>query len=150
MCGRYTITVTLEELESMFRLGPLDNPNYRPRYNVAPGQMIPAILAHEGKNRLGELRWGLLPSWSQGEPSGRPLINARSESVHEKPAFRELLRTRRCLIPADGFYEWQTLDGGAKQPMRIVRKDRQPFAMAGLYELRQAEDGQRQSVLLWR
>ncbi|MEO3945618.1 SOS response-associated peptidase [Gorillibacterium sp. CAU 1737] len=145
MCGRYTITVTLEELESMFRLGPLDNPNYRPRYNVAPGQMIPAILAHEGKNRLGELRWGLLPSWSQGEPSGRPLINARSETVHDKPSFRGLFERKRCIIPADGFYEWQK-NGTARKPYRIVLKDRSLFSMAALYDTWIGPDGRKVST----
>ena len=142
MCGRYTITISLEELMLFYHIAESRIPHYQPRYNVAPGQAVPAIIHDGSANRLGELRWGLTPAWMQ-PGAAKPLINARSESVHEKPAFRELLRTRRCLIPADGFYEWQTLDSGAKQPMRIVRKDRQLFAMAGLYELRQSEDGQR-------
>lgn len=144
MCGRYTITVTLEELESMFRLGPLDNPNYRPRYNVAPGQMIPAIIAHEGANRLGELRWGLIPSWARDVKDGMKLINARSETAADKPSFRKLFERKRCLIPADGYYEWRK-DGASRKPYRIVLKDRSLFSMAALYDTWIGPDGSKVS-----
>lgn len=144
MCGRYSITISLDELLLFYHIAEARIPHYRPRYNIAPGQPIPAIIHDGERNRLGELFWGLKPSWMEQHP-GKPLINARSETVHEKPAFRELLRGKRCLIPADGFYEWQALADGTKQPMRIVRKDRAPFAMAALYDTWISTDGERRS-----
>ncbi|MFS0727780.1 SOS response-associated peptidase [Paenibacillus sp. 1P07SE] len=144
MCGRYSITISLDELLLFYHIADSRIPQYRPRYNISPGQPIPAIIHDGERNRLGELSWGLTPARMNQHP-GKPLINARSETVHEKPAFRELLRGRRCLIPADGFYEWQVLADGSKQPMRIVRKDRLPFAMAALYDIRLNPDGKRES-----
>ncbi|WP_438432900.1 SOS response-associated peptidase [Gorillibacterium sp. sgz500922] len=138
MCGRYTITVTMEELESMLQVGPWEN--YRPRYNVAPGQMIPAVVAQDGANRLGELRWGLIPSWAASPQEGLKLINARSETVADKPSFRRLFERKRCAVPADGFYEWDKR-GGTRQPYRFVRKDRSLFAMAALYDTWVGPDG---------
>lgn len=143
MCGRYTITVTLEELMEIFDLedatgiGP-----YRPRYNIAPTQMVPAIIAHEGRNRIGELRWGLIPQWAKDDKVGFQTINAKAETIIEKPAFRTPFMRKRCLIPADGFFEWKK-DGSAKQPYRIVLKDRKLFAMAGLYDTWINPDGQK-------
>jgi len=147
MCGRYTITVTMEELESMFRLGPREDANYRPRYNAAPGQMIPAIVAHEGANRLGELRWGLIPSWARGPQDGLKLINARSETAADKPSFRRLFERKRCVIPADGFYEWDKR-GGTRQPYRFVLKERPLFSMAGLYDTWIGPDGSKVSSVI--
>ncbi len=112
---------------------------FEPRYNVAPTQEVVVVRADpdSGRRTAAMLRWGLLPSWSKGVASGAPMINARSETLSEKPAFRNALRRRRCLVPADGFYEWQQSVGGAKgkkQPFYIHRPDGEPFAFAGLWE----------------
>ncbi|SCW27593.1 SOS response associated peptidase (SRAP) [Paenibacillus tianmuensis] len=110
MCGRYTVTVSFEELVLHFMLDRRPSA-YQPRYNAAPGQWIPAMIggAGDGANRLGELRWGLVPSWAQDDKSGAHMMNARAETAAEKPAFRNLLKRKRCLIPADGFYEWKRI-----------------------------------------
>ncbi|OUM96421.1 MAG: hypothetical protein A9Z00_13455 [Thermobacillus sp. ZCTH02-B1] len=147
MCGRYTITVTLEELIVRYTIGVANIPYHRPKYNVAPGQMVPAVISDGRTNRLGELRWGLIPSWAKDEKIGNRLINARAETAAEKPAFREPLRMRRCLVPADGFYEWRTEPDGSRQPMRIVLRSGGIFSMAGLYETWIAPDGRRISTV---
>ncbi|WP_141335461.1 SOS response-associated peptidase [Paenibacillus sp. tmac-D7] len=145
MCGRYTITVSWDELMMRFLLDGRPG-KYQPRYNAAPGQWIPAILGGEqgfgerAANRLGELRWGLVPSWAQDAKSGARMMNARAETVAEKPSFRTLLSRKRCLIPADGFYEWKKT-GGGKQPVRFVLKDGGLFGMAALYDTWVGEDG---------
>ncbi|WP_426453495.1 SOS response-associated peptidase [Paenibacillus sp. S-38] len=140
MCGRFTITVTWEELLLRFMLDPRAGA-YQPRYNVAPGQYIPAILGGgDAPNRLGELRWGLVPAWAHDDKSGARMINARSETAAEKPAFRSLLKRKRCLIPSDGFYEWKK-EGGRKQPVRFVLQDGAPYGMAALYDTWAAPDG---------
>jgi len=118
-------------------------PFHQPRYNVAPGQMIPAIIHDGAKNRLGELRWGLVPSWAEDQKSGYKLINARSETVHSK--FYNLVSRKRCLIPADGFYEWKT-SGTSKQPMRITLQSRELFSMAAIYDTWISPDKQRLST----
>ncbi len=109
-------------------------PAAAPRYNVAPGQTVPVLRQlSDTAAGLAPLRWGLIPSWSRDATIGNRLINARSETVAEKPSFRAAFRARRCLIPADGFYEWQRLDG-RKQPYFIRLAAATPFAMAGLWE----------------
>lgn len=140
MCGRYTITVSLEELMIRYLIGDTKVPYHRPKYNVAPGQQIMAIINDGTQNRLGELQWGLIPPWADSPKAGYNMLNARSETAATKPAFQAPLRRKRCLIPADGFYEWQKNDTG-KQPMRIVLKNRSLFSMAGLYETWVAPDG---------
>ncbi|WP_068787002.1 SOS response-associated peptidase [Paenibacillus phocaensis] len=134
MCGRFTITLPLDEL--IIRYLILENrlAKFAPNYNVAPMQFIPAVISGMQGNRLGELRWGLVPSWAKEDKIGGSMINARAESLTEKPAFRKLLTSRRCLIPADGFYEWQQRASG-KQPYRIVMKDGGLFSFAGLYDI---------------
>lgn len=117
-------------------------PYHVPRYNVAPSQSVLAVIHDGEKNKLGELQWGLIPPWADSPKTGLSMINARSESAAAKPAFKTALRRKRCIIPADGFYEWQTTSSG-KQPMRIVRKDRGIFSMAGLYETWTSGDGAR-------
>ena len=131
VCGRYTLTDPGEELIRHFQLPGLPQ-EYRPRYNIAPTQPVLAIIDADGR-RAGMLRWGLIPSWAKDPAIGNRMINARAETVAEKPSFRTALRRRRCLIPADGFYEWRTANG-RKQPMRIVRSDGGLFAFAGLWE----------------
>ncbi|GIM48485.1 putative SOS response-associated peptidase YoqW [Collibacillus ludicampi] len=142
MCGRFTLTVPVESLIERFQVDqvPFD---YQPRYNIAPGQLITAVVAHERKKRIGQLKWGLIPSWAKDEKIGYKMINAKAETVQEKPAFRNAFKKRRCIIPADGFYEWKRNEDGSKQPMRIMLKDKSIFGMAGLYETWIAPDGQK-------
>ena len=133
MCGRYSLTTAPEALRRLFNF--LNQPNLGPRYNVAPTQSAPVVRpAADGTGReLVMMRWGLVPSWAKDLSIGAKMINARSETVAEKPAFRSAFRHRRCLVPADGFYEWRTEDG-KKQPFRIGMKGGGPFAFAGLWE----------------
>jgi putative SOS response-associated peptidase YedK len=138
MCGRYVIFSTPEAIRALFRYG--EQPNFPPRYNVAPTQPIPVVRLIDGKRSFALMRWGLLPSWVD-EPKNFPLlINARGESVLDKPAFRNAMRRRRCLIPTDGFYEWQAGPAaGPKQPYLVRAKRGEggappPLAFAGLWE----------------
>jgi putative SOS response-associated peptidase YedK len=132
MCGRYTLKTPVEELaeEFGFEASSVELP---PNYNVAPTQQVAAVLEEGGERRLEILRWGLIPSWADDPGIGSRMINARSETAPEKPSFRRAFRERRCLIPADGFYEWQRTNG-AKQPYYIRMKEERPFAFAGLWE----------------
>ena len=107
--------------------------NLRPRYNVAPSQDVAVVRADDGGRTLGMLRWGLIPAWAKDHAIGYKLINARSETAAEKPSFRSAFRTRRCLIPADGFYEWRR-EGKSRQPWLFGLRDGAPFAFAGLWE----------------
>ncbi len=134
MCGRYTLTTPLEGLRAIFLFE--ESLNLAPRYNIAPTQEVPAVRLgkEDGKRHLTLLRWGLIPSWAKEASIGSRMINARAESVAEKPAFRTAFRRRRCLIPADGFYEWQARPSGPKQPYHIARAAGGPFAFAGLWE----------------
>lgn len=136
MCGRYSITKPAEALQRVFRFeGPC--PNLPPRYNVAPTQDAPIVrLAKDRATReLAQLRWGLVPFWSDGPDDRYSMINARAETVRKKPAYRQAFSRRRCLVPADGFYEWKKANGG-KQPYRIVPSDAPEglMAFAGLWE----------------
>ncbi len=139
MCGRYVIISTPEAIRALFGYG--EQPNFPPRYNVAPTQPIPIVRLVDGKRSFALMRWGLLPSWVKDPKAFPLLINARGESVLQKPAFRNAMRRRRCLIPTDGFYEWQVGEnaGGPKRPY-FVRAKRDavggapPLAFAGLYE----------------
>ncbi|MGC9185358.1 MAG: SOS response-associated peptidase, partial [Thiomonas sp.] len=109
MCGRYVLKSSPQRLREAFGIDLPDSSHsesWRPRYNIAPGQLAPVVRTLEGKRRLEMLRWGLIPSWAKDAALGNRLINARSETVAEKPAFRAAFRSRRCIVPADGFYEW--------------------------------------------
>ena len=131
MCGRFTQRFSWPEVRRFLDLaGPAGE--LTPRYNVAPGQAVAAARSRDGENRLSALRWGLIPSWSRLPPARRP-INARAETAAEKPMFRDAFRSRRCVIPADGFYEWARR-GGVKQPYLIGRADGGLMAFAGLWE----------------
>jgi putative SOS response-associated peptidase YedK len=141
MCGRYSLTTAPEALRRLFDFDT--TPNLAPRYNIAPTQSAPVVRAAGGGGReLAMLRWGLIPSWAKDASVGGKMINARSETVAEKPSFRSAFRQRRCLVPADGFYEWRR-EGEIKQPYRIGMKDGHAFAFAGLWESwRESEDGE--------
>jgi putative SOS response-associated peptidase YedK len=131
MCGRYTVTSAPEAIRALFRYA--EQPNFPPRYNVAPTQPIPIVRLVEGKRQFALVRWGLLPSWVKDPKGFTLLINARGESAAEKPAFRAAMKRRRCLIPADGFYEWQKA-GERKRPFYVRAKSGKPLAFAGLWE----------------
>ncbi len=136
MCGRYSLTADLEELAGRFEFDG-DWDAFERRYNIAPTQQVLTVRERaEGEGREAQfMRWGLAPSWAKDPSIGVRMINARAETVSEKPAFRSALRRRRCLILADGFYEWQRVPGSkAKRPMRIMLKSGEPFAFAGLWE----------------
>lgn len=133
MCGRFALKLPPAALKDYFDLA--EAPDYGPRYNIVPTTPILAIRQVEGVRRADPLRWGLIPHWAKDEKIGYSTINARAETVAAKPAFREAFRRRRCLIPADGFYEWQAQPGTkTKQPYFISRADGAPLAFAGLWE----------------
>lgn len=141
MCGRYTLRASPAELAEIFSL--LREPDLRPRYNIAPGQTVAAIRFDPDRSphELVLLKWGLVPSWAKDPKIGYRTINARGDTVAVKPSFRAAFKRRRCLIPADGFYEWKKLNEKHKQPYYITRRDERPFAFAGLYEHWAAPDG---------
>jgi putative SOS response-associated peptidase YedK len=131
MCGRYVIATDPKAIREMF--GYAQMPNFPPRYNVAPTQPVPVVRMAEGKREFALLRWGLIPSWVKDPRTFSLLINARAESVLDKPAFRNAMKRRRCLLPADGFYEWKR-EGERKRPYFVRLKSGQPMAFAGLWE----------------
>jgi putative SOS response-associated peptidase YedK len=132
VCGRYTLRTPVETLAEEFGItGPL--PEVPTRFNVAPTQEVAAVLEEDEKRKLKMLRWGLIPSWADDPAIGNRMINARSETAAQKPSFRSAFRKRRCLVLADGFYEWQKTASG-KQPYYIRMGDGSPFAFAGLWE----------------
>lgn len=140
MCGRYTLTTPLDELLSIFDV-PEVGFRHEPRYNIAPTQNAPVLARDAEGTRMGLLRWGLIPFWADDPGIGKRLINARSETASEKPAFRSAFRSRRCLVLADGFYEWRK-EGDGKVPYWIHRPDRAPFTMAGLWERWEPDEGE--------
>jgi putative SOS response-associated peptidase YedK len=143
MCGRFTLALSDEDAGQEFAqaFGLAEVPNLPQRYNIAPSQAIAVVLAEPDSSRqLQWMQWGLVPSWAKDSAIGNKLINARAETVSEKPSFRAAFKRRRCLIPADGFYEWQYV-GGRKQPYYIFLEGHQPFAFAGLWEHWQSGDG---------
>ncbi len=131
MCGRYTLTASPEVLRALFAYA--EQPNFPPRYNIAPTQPVAIVRLVDGKRQFALVRWGLLPSWVKDPKTFTLLINARGESAAEKPAFRAAMKRRRCLIPADGFYEWQKA-GDRKRPFYVHAKSGEPLAFAGLWE----------------
>lgn len=142
MCGRFTLRTPADILAEMFTID--ERPNLAARFNIAPGQDILAVRQSGGDGARGyaNLRWGLTPPWAKDGADSRRMINARAETLADKPSFREAFRHRRCLIPADGYYEWQKAPDGTTQPFHIRRDDGAPFAMAGLWESRQMPDGE--------
>jgi putative SOS response-associated peptidase YedK len=134
MCGRFTITLEPAFFQQELDLGNLPS-EWVPRYNAAPGQLIPAV-KDAGARNVTMLRWGLVPHWAKDASIGYKMINARSETLLEKPSFKNAFKSQRCLILADGFYEWQkpASKGAPKAPFRFTLKDGQPFTFAGLWE----------------
>lgn len=161
MCGRYTLFVDQTELEERFDVRFADSSDgFSPRYNMAPGQQLP-VITNDAPETIQRLEWGLIPSWAEDDSDG--LINARAETVAEKPSFRDAYERRRssperhdgghdtpsagrCLVPADGFYEWVETDDG-KQPYRVCFEDDRVFALAGLWERREPDDETTQAGL---
>ena len=137
MCGRYVSATPPDELARYFGAqAPEPDVIVEANHNVAPTQAVPAVRQTAGERRLDTLRWGLVPFWAKDPKIGSRMINARAETVATKNAFRRPLAKRRCIIPADGFYEWRRLEGSKrKQPLYISRPDGEPFAFAGLWEV---------------
>jgi putative SOS response-associated peptidase YedK len=130
MCGRFVITSAPEALRKLF--GYIDQPNFPPRYNVAPTQPVPVVIIENGARQFRLMRWGFVPAWVKDPRGFALLMNARAETVTDKPAFRNAIRRRRCLIPADGWYEWSQSE--RRRPYFIHRRDGQPFGFAALAE----------------
>ena len=143
MCGRYIATTPPDELRRIFATTN-NTPNWEPSWNMAPTRLGPVVRLHPGtgERHLDLLRWGLLPHWARGDPKKiRQPINARAETVATLPTFRDAFARRRCIVPIDGFYEWQVLPEG-KQPHAVARADGQVMALAGLWEGWRGEDGE--------
>lgn len=141
MCGRFSITSPPEEMRTLFNY--VEQPNFPPRYNIAPTQPVPIVRMENGQRHFALVRWGLVPGWQKEAPKSL-LFNARAETINQKPSFRGAFRHRRALLPADGFYEWKTVGRGEdafKQPYYVRRRDQQPFAMAAIWEDWLAADG---------
>ncbi|HPT03107.1 MAG TPA: SOS response-associated peptidase [Bacteroidales bacterium] len=137
MCGRFSLTVNEAELNEFFETSGGDAP-YVARYNCAPTQML-AVITNEKPRQLSYFKWGLIPGWAKDPSTGHKMINARAETLSEKPSYKTALRTRRCLVPADAFYEWR--QNGDKIPYRIFLKNSRLFAFAGLWDRWRAPDG---------
>ncbi|NYF25263.1 SOS response-associated peptidase [Sporosarcina sp. JAI121] len=141
MCGRFTLFAPYYEIIERFDIGAaFEESDYIPSYNIAPSQQVVAVINDGTKNRLGHLRWGLIPPWAKDEKIGYKMINARAETIAEKPSFRKAFKKRRCLIPADSFYEWKKTEDG-KAPIRIKLKSDELFAIAGLWESWKSREG---------
>ncbi|MBI5669151.1 MAG: SOS response-associated peptidase [Chloroflexi bacterium] len=137
MCGRFVLTANPEAIQQEFHLTNV--PDLPPRYNIAPTQPV-AVISNDNPRELTFYKWGLIPSWAKDAAIGNKMINARAESVAEKPAFRAAFKRRRCILPSDGFYEWQERDG-KKVPLFIHLEDRKLFGLAGLWEIWHSPEG---------
>lgn len=139
MCGLYSFRKSPEETRALFNY--IDRPDFPPRPHVAPGQPIAIVRIEEGQRRFALVRWGFIPGWLKEVKAGRPLINARGETILDKPTFRNPMTRRRCLVPADGFFEWLGDVPGRKTPYFIERPDRGLFALGGIWEHWMGADG---------
>jgi putative SOS response-associated peptidase YedK len=140
MCGRFGLSATPEQLALLLDIAPGDIPKMSPRYNIAPSTLTPIVRHNaEGGRRVHPVRWGLVPSWAKALKIGHRMINARAETVAQKPAFRSAFKRRRCLVLTDGFYEWKPTPEG-KQPHHFGLADDSPFALAGLWERWQPDE----------
>ena len=145
MCGRFVAATDAEGFARLLVVDERQTDDLGPSYNVAPSQQVYAAAEHDGRRHLVALRWGLVPGWAKDPKIGNRLINARSETAAEKPSFSDAFRKRRCLIPADGFYEWQQREDGRKVPYLIHRADEAPMVFAGLWSVwrdREAPDAE--------
>ncbi|HVX92076.1 MAG TPA: SOS response-associated peptidase [Xanthobacteraceae bacterium] len=139
MCGRYAITTAPQAMRRLFAYA--NEPDFPPRYNISPTQPIPIVRLVDGRRELALVRWGLIPSWVKDPRAFSLLFNARGDGVLDKPAFRAAMRRRRCLVPADGFYEWRQ-DGARKRPYYVRLRDGGPMAFAGLWETWMGPNGE--------
>jgi putative SOS response-associated peptidase YedK len=131
MCGRYTLTKTGNTIQSHFAF-MAENIAHKQRYNIAPTQTAPVVMIRENKRECLLMRWGLVPSWAKDEKFGSRMINARAETIREKPSFKDSFKTKRCLVPTDGFIEWENI-GGEKRPHYITLQNKGLFAFAGIW-----------------
>ncbi len=134
MCGRFSNAAKKAQIKKEFRALVNNTATDKPRYNIAPAQMIDVVLESEKERIISQLKWGLVPSWSKDATSSKGLINARAETLTEKPSFREAFKSRRCIIPTTGFYEWQRKGASGKQPFYFYLNDKEIFGFAGLWE----------------
>lgn len=141
MCGRFAITLPVDAMARLFDAAPDNDLPAPPNYNVCPTRPVNAVRAGSGGRRLSALRWGFVPHWYKTPNDGPLLINARAETIADKPAFRAAARERRCLIPATGFYEWTKDDAGNRLPWYIARADGAPLVMAGVWQNWTGADG---------
>ena len=141
MCGRFVAASDPEGLMRLFMVDERIPRDWAPSWNVAPTASVLAVVEHERRRLLVGFRWGLVPAWAENPKAGSRMINARAETLTERPAYREAFTRRRCLIPADGFYEWQRLDDGTRQPFLLGAPDGQPLALAGLWATWRPPDG---------
>ena len=138
MCGRFSATFSFREIKVRWNL--YRDLSFEPRYNIAPSQTVPVIVRNGDHNEATLMKWGLIPSWAPDPSVGNRMINARAETLLEKPSFRNLVSQRRCIIPADGFYEWRR-EGNGKVPVWIHLKKKEPFAFAGLWDSWRPQEG---------
>ncbi len=142
MCGRFTLTASVEEIIERFLIDSfLEEELFSPSYNIAPSQSVLAVINDGTSNRMGFLKWGLIPPWAKDMSIANKMINARAETLAEKPSFRNAFKKKRCLIIADSFYEWKRHEDKTKTPMRIKLKSEELFAMAGLWEQWKSPEG---------
>jgi len=134
MCGRFANNAKKKDVEKEFKIGKLNKVSFDARYNIAPSQMIEAVLESDAERILTELKWGLIPRWAKDDSFASKTINARAETLSEKASFRDAFKSPRCIIPASGFYEWAKKGESAKQPFYFYLKDKDVFGFAGLWE----------------
>ncbi|MFJ7726248.1 SOS response-associated peptidase [Neobacillus sp. NPDC097160] len=142
MCGRFTLTATFEEIIDRFDIQSfMEEELYSPSYNIAPSQSVLAVINDGRSNRMGFLKWGFIPPWAKDLSIGNKMINARAETITEKPSFRHAFKKKRCIVIADSFYEWKRHEDQTKTPIRIKLKSDELFAMAGIWEGWKSPDG---------
>ena len=135
MCGRFVLETPLKATAEIFNAQMAESLVTVPNFNICPSENISVLVSNSGKRKLGQMRWGFVPHWCKSVADGPLLFNARAETLAEKPAFRDACRKRRCLIPADGFYEWEKKVGSKSKPFYVRRSDRQQMIFAGIWQL---------------
>ncbi len=148
MCGRFTLQTSLNTLGEHFLFDIPADITLMPKWNIAPTHSIATLLWNQGKRCYGRMHWGLIPRWAKDNSMAAKMINARSETIREKPSFREIFKKQRCLILADGYYEWKP-DKSSKQPVYIHHRDHRPFAFAGLWDIWTPPDNQTDQPSWW-